>query len=297
MKEINSTNLGLYERALYLKRSVDGGIKFRVPLSWIFKFFSLDCIFPQKRVMNIELRLFPDKKILIKPSSDENEYALHILDISLDLMMVTFENNIRVMWYKALDEEKLIRSLTLEKEYHFTISNSTQTSYIGNLLTFSRTPRKIFFMFVTESDFLGQWTPRHVFKHFSLKSLALSKNGVPHHNSHKMSDMDFSNICSPDVTFWYKSFLACTNTKTLSLERFYKDMFIFSISLEPSPCHLLVDESSRSHFLGLVSSGTLELSLTFSEKPSTQLILIAQVFYDSTVAFNATGEQEEGDAI
>lgn len=297
MARINKTNLGLYDRAMYLKKCANNGsITFRINLGLLLKFFQLKCIYPIKRVVTLDLKLHSDNKILIKPSSDTSKYSLHVTDISLSLMMVTFENSIRVLWYQTLDKEKLIRSLEVEKEFHFTLPKTTKTHYLGNMFSFARTPKKIFFTLTPETSFLGDHGPRHIFKHHDLKHICLTKNGVNHHTSGRTSDMDLSDPMGSDALFWYSSFLSCTKSKTLSFERFYHELFVFSYNLDPNPLHLMTNESSKDN-LGLVSSGTIDASISFKENPSTNLILIVTVFFDTLISFNASGEEEGVDSI
>ena len=102
--------------------------------------------------------------------------------------------------------------------------------------------------------------------------------------------MDLTQESNPDCLFWYDQFLNCTNSKNVSYKRFYNDLFIFCFSLEPTPLHLMRSDNTEN--LGLVSSGTLDLSLSFKTQPTENLIMLVHVFYDSVVKFNSTGELE-----
>ena len=73
-------------------------------------------------------------------------------------------------------------------------------------------------------------------------------------------------------------------------------MFVFSYNLDPNPQHLMTNEGSKDS-LGLVSSGTIDASISFKNNPSSTLILIVTVFFDTLISFNASGEEDGIDKI
>ena len=84
-RKLAAYNDGLYERSNFVRSSAEGGFKLRVALRYLHSFFNLDLTYPGKRLIQIELKLAPSAKTLIRDPSVSHKYSLHIADASLDL--------------------------------------------------------------------------------------------------------------------------------------------------------------------------------------------------------------------
>ena len=78
IKEKNSFNQALYERAKMIKKSSSDGFELRVPLRYLSRFFDLDMVWPGKHLLSIELKMNPPSKTLIKEETMTDSYDVQI---------------------------------------------------------------------------------------------------------------------------------------------------------------------------------------------------------------------------
>ena len=75
-------------------------------ISFFFLFFlfdrGLDCLYPQKKIVEFVLKLNDVSKVLLKDSKDENDYEIEIQSIWLDLNYVHLEVSAYNCLYECL---------------------------------------------------------------------------------------------------------------------------------------------------------------------------------------------------
>ena len=187
-------NEGLYQRALMIMDSADDGFTFCIPLKLLHCFFSLDCIYPQKRIINIDMELNGDNKNLIKPETHTDNYELTVSKICLDLAYVTYENAFKLKWYSSINNSMLTRAFPCEKVTHHTLSNSTMFHYVPNIIPFGIFPRAIVIAFIDEKIHKGMFANSYVYTHKKLKTIQVFKNGVGHQDNDSMANMNMENM-------------------------------------------------------------------------------------------------------
>ena len=291
-------NNGLYQRALILKKSADEGFSFVVPLKLLSPFFALDTIFPGKRIISLEFKLNSDPKNLILEADVSDRYSLVVTDINLSLAYVTYEPQLRISWYQILQNQKLIRDYECERTSHFTLLNTSKLHYLTNVLPYGIFPRALLICFITENQHAGCFDNRFVYKHFKLKSLQVFKNGVPHADNPRMTDMSLNDDLGLDSFFWYSNFLNVMGkkAKSVSYNKFHKDFFIFCIDLCGVPPHLMLDSSGEFRTLNLVTSGSIDLTIELTELVPTNLICKVIGLHHGICKFDESGEILEDDS-
>ena len=85
--------------------------------------------------------------------------------------------------------------------------------------------------------------------------------------------MELTKKTSKHVLYWYEQMVNCFGPKSrsISLECFVKDFFIFCIDMGACPNHMLPDDESQP--LQLVMSGTVDFSLKFNTILQKNLVL------------------------
>ena len=121
--------IGLYKRALLLKKcGKSSGNSFHVPLSFLLRFFNLPFFYPQKRVVEVSMEMFPSSKIFIKDDSDTSEYETYLENAKLSLTYYKLETNVRNSWYSLVNSEKLERVIPVDKIRHYTLQSGSSVS-------------------------------------------------------------------------------------------------------------------------------------------------------------------------
>ena len=286
----NKFNWGLYQRAMLLKKG-DDGFQARVPLRYLSRFFDLDMVWPAKRLLSIEMKLNPASKILIKEDSMKDSYDIQICKIELDLSYVTLEESIRRSWYNLLEQEKMIRVFDSVRETHFSLMANSSVYFLKNVCPFGIFPRFLTIFFQKEGVHLGKFLNSYHYSSMKISALEVYCNGSPHYLNMRMKSLDISNSTSPDVFFFYEKFLFLypDTARSISLEQFYNDFFLFCIDLSP------LDPSAGSDSLSLVTSGSIDLTVKMSETNTTNLICFVHANHKSVISMDVTGEVLDAD--
>ena len=285
-------NEGLYQRALMIMDSADDGFTFCIPLKLLHCFFSLDCIYPQKRIINIDMELNGDNKNLIKPETHSDNYELTVSKICLDLAYVTYENAFKLKWYSSINNSMLTRAFPCEKVTHHTLSNSTMFHYVPNIIPFGIFPRAIVIAFIDEKIHKGMFANSYVYTHKKLKTIQVFKNGVGHQDNDSMANMNMENMWTLNCFQWYSRFLKvmpnCSDS--VSYEKFYKEQFVYCIDLSSNPSSLMKDSVTKERYLDLLTSGSLDINFQFSELPQDNLVVKIIALHTQVANFDASGE-------
>ena len=287
MEKGKKFNKGLYLRSLILKQGVNGkSFCFYVPLSLMHPFWGLSLIFPPKRLLTLAFSLNPASKMLIKPDSLSDTFAMEITSIHLDLSYVTLEQSFRSRWYELIEEQSLVRTFVGVRETHFVLQRGSSVYYLNNITPYGSNSQYLKIMMIKESVHVGCFKNPYVYKPFGLKTVAVFINGNSHYLNAHMRDMDLSSKYSVHVRMFYHKFLQMhpKSARSISLDEFFSDMFIFCIDL--SPKDLFCDEKT----LSLITPGTNDLHFEFSENITENLIVYVHACHESVASFSSTGE-------
>ena len=280
-------NIGTYMRSGIIAESAGDkdGFTFLIPLSLLNKFFAIPSILPCKRVMSLEFVFNPASKCLIKPATDTNAYSIKVEDIQLCLSYVVLESQIRSSYYSAIASSNIVRSFQHYKVNHFTLNKTLTTHWIPNCLAFSVIPKFLCIYFTDEERHLGNWSNRYLYTHNHVSALQCLKAGQEVNSNQHMNNMKLDNVLSPNCAYLYSEFCKLMNPDfNVSFERFYYDCFVFVIDLGQNPIHL-----KGRNTMELVSSGSLDLQITFSQNPTTNLICNVCGFFDNCIKIDASG--------
>ena len=286
MEDQKSTNLGLYQRSDLIRKCQGDGFRVRIPLRFVTPFFGLDVLWPPKQLLTLEFRLnSSNKNLIIDPKLVEagGKYEMRVMKMVLDLSYVTLEQSVRQTYYSLISEKRLVRTYQHVKESHFSVNSGSTLYFFQSTNAYGRMPRFISLMFIEEATFLGNNKNRFHYHDHGLVTLQVFVNGYPHYNNTRTTKMKLTDMTSVDVSYLYSTFLSVypAEARDISLERFFKDMFIFTVDLQPC-----FDKES----LSLLTNGSIDISLEFGAVLTKNLVLCIHSHYSSLVNFGANGE-------
>ena len=220
-------------------------------------------------------------KVIIKNESDAETYELEVTGAYLDMSLISLEANIRREYYDLINNDKLMRVLPMERVAHYNIAKGNQVYYLPNCCSFSSIPEWLTILLLTESQHLGDYSNRFVYKHHNLTHLQAFKNGVAHYGNAMQKEMTYGDESkgqkpetSKFVQYWYSKMLSCypEPARGISLKKFCSEFFLFCIDFaSTTPRHMFPkDENNPLH---LVTSGSIDLNLQFSTILETNLVL------------------------
>ena len=296
MLKIKNFNQGSYDRALILKESANTGFTFRVALSFLHPFFCLKMLYPQKRLLSIELKLNDSSKTIVKAESDNTKYRISIAEAYLDLSYCTLESSLRAKYYELISQEKLMRSFPLIRETHFAIKSGQTLFYLANVCAYGVQPTHLTVLLTEEDRHLGNHAPRFVYKHQNVKSMQFFRNGSPHFLNSRLNSMDLTSITSKDVFFLYEEFLNLypRAAESISLAKFHSDFFLYCIDLSAAPPGMRKDADGNQN-LSLITSASVDMSLEFHSATTKNLIIYVFAHHNSIASFGPTGEMADDD--
>ena len=240
-------------------------------------------------------------KVIIKNESDSETYDLDITAAYLDISLILLEANIRREYYDLINNDKLMRILPTEKVHHYNIAKGNQIYFLPNCCSFSTIPEWLTIFLITESQHLGDFSNRFVYKHHNLTHLQAFKNGVPHYGNALQKEMSYGDESkgqkpetSKYVQYWYSKMLSCygSSPRCVSLQRFCSEFFIFCLDFaSTTPRHMFPKDENPLH---LVTSGSIDLNLQFSSNLETNLVLYVISHENTLVKVGPTGEIEGG---
>ena len=280
--------LGLYSRAVMVNRGV---FCCRVPLHLLSCFFKLDAIYPQKRVLVVQLQLAPSKKTLIVGPDKAKNVKLTVRRIALRLQYAELEPSLRTKWYESIARNNLIRVFPTYSTAHRSITKGQEREYFTNLLPYGVLPEFVAVVFLKETTHGGNFQNRFCYKHNDITSLTLFKNGVAHFLNQE-SQGDEIKEQSHRHFLWYDEFLKCYSSNSASIDpfKFYHDLFVFTFDLSTVPIVWENSQTDASTKLNLISAGTIDLEVTFKAALPENLIVCAIGYRKSVASFNADGE-------
>ena len=267
-------------------------------LGMLHPFFRLPIYYPERQLLNFELSLKDDSKILVVKDGNDStiKYKLTVESICLRLRYATFESRLREKWLGAISNLGLRRNLIIPKSVHFNIKASSQTARFSSIFNFSILPSSLTVHFCLEKCHLGTFKDTNLcFKHFDLKSIKLFKSGVPFNSNNRTCDMDVSKINGLDHYYWYDQFVRCFGPKSadFSLEAFHEDMFIYCFNLSNHPrigddYGILEDPSERK--LSLLQGANLDIEVVFKQSLPSNTLIFFTGWYDVISSFSPDGE-------
>lgn len=280
--------LGLYSRAVMVNKGV---FSCRVPLHLLSCFFKLNVIYPQKRVLVLELQLAPSKKTLIVGPNTTKNVKLTVRRIALRLQYAELEPSLRTKWYDSISRNNLIRVFPTYATAHRSIKKGQEREYLPNILPFGILPEYVAIVFMKETTHVGNFQNAFCYKHNDVTSLTLRKNGVAHFLNEE-SKGDKIEEQSHRHFLWYDEFLKCFGNHSSSIEpsKFYHDLFVFTFDLSTVPVVWENSKTDASTKLNLLSAGTIDLEVTFNAALPENLIICAIGYHKSVATFNPDGE-------
>ena len=268
-----------------------GVFQCRVPLHLLSSFFKLDFLYPQKRVLVLDLQLAPSKKTLILGPDDDTKVKLVVRKIELSLQYAELEPTLRSKWYESIEENNLTRVFPTYFTSHRSIKKGLEQEFLPALMPFGILPDYISIVFMKESTHVGNFENSFCYKNNNVKCMKLFKNGIAHYlnqeSEGKKIDRD-----SHRHFLWYGEFLKCYGNKASSVDtsRFYDDLFVFTFYLSSVPVAWETDKNDDSSKINLLTAGTIDLEVTFAEKLSKNLVACAIGYRKEVASFNPDGE-------
>ena len=263
----------------------------RVPLRQLNAFFEIDAIYPQKRVIQVDLVLSPSSKTLIIGPDAQKNVKLRVRKIELRLQYVELEPTIRTEWYGSIERNKLTRVFPTYRTSHRTIRAGQEQEFLPAVMSFGLLPEFVAVVFQKESIHCGNYENPFSYNSCDVKSLKLSKNGIGHFLNHESTGMKVVED-SHKHYLWYDEFLKCFGKEASSIgpDRFFHDLFVFTFDLSCVPTFWEHDKCDNSAKLNLVSAGVIDLEVTFDKPTDTNLIVCVIGYQNSIASFNPNGE-------
>ena len=276
---------GVHQRALILKESADGTFSFSVPLSFLNRFFKLDILYPQKKLMVLVLNINPEAKFLIKSDSQTSNYTFEITEANVKLNYYSLESSFRSQWYSLINSQSILRVLPFKKETHFTISKGITVIWLPGITTYGILPESLIIFLVTAKAHVGEHKNRYAFHPWGVKSMQLMVGGGNHFQNGLFTNMDLSKKSSPHVKIWYENFLKIfpKTAEDISLEIFFHDFFLYCFEIYPR------DNSTKYGDLSLLTTGSCDLSLHFKEPLKQDLVLYTLACHNMPIRINPLG--------
>ena len=268
-----------------------GVFQCRVPLHLLSSFFKLDFLYPQKRVLALDLQLSPSKKTLILGPDDDKNVKLVVRKIELSLQYAELEPTLRSKWYESIEESNLTRVFPTYVTSHRSIKKGLKQEFLPALMPFGILPDYISIVFMKESTHVGNYQNTYCYKNNDVKSMKLYKNGIPHYLNQELGGTKIKE--NSNLHFlWYNEYLKCYGSKAASVDtgRFYHDLFVFTFYLSAVPVTWETDKNEDTSKLNLLTAGTIDLEVTFAKEVPENLIICAIGYRNEVASFNPDGE-------
>ena len=268
-----------------------GVFQCRVPLHLLSSFFKLDCLYPQKRVLVLDLQLAPSKKTLILGPEANTKVKLIVRKIELSLQYAELEPTLRSKWYESIEESNLTRVFPTYVSSHRRIKKGLKQEFLPALMPFGILPDYISIVFMKESMHVGNYQNTYCYKNNDVSSLKLYKDGIPHYLNQEFS----GNVVKENTNLhylWYNEYLKCYGSQAASVDtsRFYHDLFVFTFYLSAVPVTWEMDKNDDTPKLNLFTAGTIDLEVTFAKAVPKNLIICAIGYRKEVASFNPDGE-------
>ena len=268
-----------------------GVFQCRVPLHMLSSFFKLDFLYPQKRVLALDLQLSPSKKTLILGPDDDTKVKLVVRKIELSLQYAELEPTLRSKWYESIEESNLTRVFPTYFTSHRSIKKGLEQEFLPALMPFGILPDSISIVFMKESTHVGNFQNSFCYKNNDVKSMKLYKNGIPHYLNQESGGTEIKKDSNHHF-LWYNEYLKCYGSKATSVDtgRFYHDLFVFTFYLSAVSVTWETDKNDDTPKLNLYTAGTIDLEVTFANQVPHNLIVCAIGYRNAVATFDADGE-------
>ena len=276
---------GVYQRALILKESADGTFSFSIPLSFLNRFFQLDILYPQKKLMVLVLNINPEAKFLIKSDTQKSTYTFEISKAQIILNYYSLESSFRSQWYSLINSQNIVRVLPFKKETHFTISKGTTVIWLPGVTVYGVLPESVILFLVSAKSHVGEYKNCYAFHPWGLKAIQLMVSGGHHFQNCQTTNMDLSKKNSLSVKMWYENFLRIfpKTAEEITLEIFFHDFFLYCYEIYPR------DNSTQYGDLSLLTSGACDLNLHFEKPLKEDLVLYCLACHNMPIRIDPLG--------
>ena len=267
----NSINYGLYQRTLALKGDANGEWVVTVPMKFLNIFFGHQMYFPCRTLINVELVMSPDKKILVVKDGENaaEKFKLSVKAITLNLRYATFEDKLRDRYMSTINRLSLSRSFQSAKEVSYSLKAKSKLARMESLFNFQQIPGCLTILFVQEDVSNGdRLHNRFSYQNMDVSKIAIFKGGKPHHTNDHTVNMSIRKGNFWHLK-WYRDFVELygERSKDITPECFFDDLFLFTFNLSPNQIvdkQMSVSETPSDRKLNLVEAGSLNVVLEFN---------------------------------
>ena len=280
-----------------LRGDKDGLWHVSVPLKYLNLFFTHEMYFPCRSLINVELTLAEDKKLLIVKDGESatERFKLQVKSISLKLAFATFEGKLRERYLNTIDKLSLTRNFQCPKEVVYSLKKGSTMARVESLFNFSQIPSVLLMFFVLESVGNGdRLNNRFTYKNMDVGKIEIFKSSVPHHSNPTTSLMNITQNSYWHYK-WYNDFVSTFGSASLDMtpESFFLDSFIYTFNLSPNPLipgqDQLITERASDRKLSLIEAGALDISLSFNTSLAENTCVHFLSFVDGISEFTADG--------
>ena len=235
----------------------------------------VDVFKSNKHLLNgvaIDLTLVPTSSAfkLLTPNRTYNDYVLEIVDISLELKMITPSNQVLV-GHQEVMQSNLSRAkyFYLKEDLRkFNISAGSNSFFVEDAFN-GKIPSQLSLFFLSSDALTGRMHKNpYSFKHFNLTYLNVSISGRPSPTGALSFDFKNGKYIKGYRDLYSGKNTPATNSQRITLEEFKEGYSIFRI--------ILNDQNESEHFPSS-REGSLRLECRFAEQLEESVIMMAHI--------------------
>ena len=235
----------------------------------------IDVLKTNKHLLNgvaIDLTLVPTSSAfkLLTPNRTYNDYVLEIVDISLELKMITPSNQVLV-GHQEVMQSNLSRAkyFYLKEDLRkFSISAGSNSFFVEDAFN-GKIPSQLSLFFVPSDALSGRMHKNpYAFKHFNLTYLNVSISGRPSPTGALSFDFKNGKYIKGYMDLYSGKSTPASNSQRITLEEFKDGYSIFRI--------ILNDQNESEHFPSS-REGSLRLECRFAEQLEESVIMLAHI--------------------
>lgn len=171
-------NPGSWLRSIMLRESATKDVILSCRLSCIHPFFMLQLVYPLRTQLQLELTLKDDKAMLLRPSSDSENYTLEMQQIYLKMRYCSFDSRIRDRWISAMSQAKITRNIQIARHAFYTLNTGTTTSRFPGLFASSVNPICLIAFFTSQEQENGNYrTNKFSYQDIGVTSYSIFADG------------------------------------------------------------------------------------------------------------------------
>ena len=246
----------------------------------------VDCFKTNKALVNgvsIDLTLVPTSSAfrLLTPNKKYTDYVLEIVDISLELKLISPSNQVLVA-HQAVMQSNLSRAryFYLKEDIRkFSIPQNSNSFFIEDAFN-GKVPNSLTICFIASDALTGRMSKNpYVFNHFKLTYLNVSISGRPSPAGALSYDFENGKYIRGYMDLYSGKVGSGSNSQRITLEEFTNGYSIFRVVLNP--------QNESEHFPS-VREGSVRLECRFAEQLKESVIMLAHITQPSSYEIDYT---------